>query len=96
MRAVLLVVFSLMLLSACGLTVPTKAEQPLPPPMKREVVVERIECPVPEAPLPDIPAAQTCDVALIEEQRLNGVVAQLGERIKGLWDCIHKHNKRAK
>lgn len=83
-------------LSGCELTGPKRQEQQSQQPMKRELVIQRIDCPVPEAPLPDLPTGETCDAALMEDSKLNAIIAQLGARIEGLWDCINRHNKRAK
>jgi hypothetical protein len=50
---------------------------------------------VPETPLPALARATDADGQATEEHRLTGDYTQAAERIRALWDCIHKHNARA-
>lgn len=74
----------------------SKPAPPLPQPIKRERVVEPIRCNVPETPVPAPARAQDADGQATEEHRLTGDYTQAAERIRALWDCINKHNERAK
>ena len=75
---------------------PTSKPDPQPAqPIKRERVVEPIRCNVPDAPVPAPARATDADGQATEEHRLTGDYTQAAERIRALWDCIHKHNARA-
>lgn len=73
----------------------SKPEPQQPQPTRREIRVERINCPVPETPIPAPARAQDADAQAVEEQALTGAFTQASERIRALWECIWKHNERA-
>ena len=96
MRAILLLACCLLTFNGCALMPTSKPEPPPPQPIKRERVVEPIRCNVPDAPVPAPARAQDADQQATEEHRLTGDYTQAAERIRALWDCINKHNERAK
>ena len=96
MRAICLLACCLLTFNGCGLTHTSKPEQQPPQPIKRVVVVKKLQCNVPESPVPDPAVAQNVDQQTTEEQRMTGAFAQVATRLKALWECVNKHNKEAK
>jgi hypothetical protein len=95
MRATFLLACCLLTCSACGLTRTSKPDQPPPPPIKRERVVEPIRCNVPETPVPAPARAQDADGQATEEHMLTGAYTQAVERLRAMWECVNKHNERS-
>ncbi len=95
MRATFLLACCLLTFNGCGLTHTSKPEQQPPPPIKRVVVVEPIRCNVPETPVPAPARAQDADGQATEEHMLTGAYTQAVERLRAMWDCVNKHNKKA-
>lgn len=82
--------------SACALTRTSKPEPLPPPPIKRVVIVEQVDCTVPEVPLPETPRAANAADATTEETALAADFAQAAQRVQALQQCIERHNENAR
>lgn len=95
MRRTYLLACCLLMFSGCALKPTSKPEPPPPQPTKRVVVVKRINCPVPDAPVPAPARATDADGQATEEHMLTGAYTQMAERLRALWECVRKHNEKA-
>lgn len=98
MRAVLLAACILLTCASCGGNLFKKREQP-PQPQTKLVIerkIERITCDVSETPVPSEASAANAADGLVEEGELLRLYKQVSARLEGVWQCIERHNKRAK